>query len=65
MNREDTIYKLKQLISDYQEEQQTLSEMIDAWNDFDDPGSDPGLQFEQEMVVKSAYNKIVEFAKQM
>ena len=59
----DKIYKLKQLISEYEDETRELSEMIDRWSHYDDPSSDPGLQYEQELKVEDAYNQIVEFTK--
>lgn len=63
MSREDNIYILKQFIEDYEDESRELTEMVYRWNHYDDPGSDPGLQYEQEMKVEKAYNKIVEFIK--
>lgn len=63
MYREDIIYKLKELISDYEYEKRVLTDMIDSWNNHDDPESDPGLQYEQEYIVDNAYNAIVEFTK--
>ena len=60
--REDNIYNLKSLIRDYEELAEELANMIDNWND-GDPTSDPGLQYEKELEMDKAYNKIIEFAK--
>jgi hypothetical protein len=65
MTQEDKIYKLKSLISDYETELRRLQEMIFAWKNYNDSGSDPGLQFEQENEVEKHYNKIKNFLKEM
>ena len=62
---EEDIRKLKNLISDYEEERDELSAMVSRWEDHDDPGSDPGLQYEQENRVAKAYNRVVEYAKKL
>jgi len=59
---EGKIEDLESLISDYKEEQRKLVDMIDLWENHGDPGSDPGLQYEQENIISESYNKIKEFA---
>ncbi len=59
----EKIRTLKRLIDNYEDELKELEDMVDRWNDFDDPGSDPGLQYEQENRVEIAYGLIVEYAK--
>lgn len=63
LSRERTIYKLKELISEYEEEVRELEQMCRQWNDHDDPGSDPGLQYEQECKVDKMYQEVIQFAK--
>lgn len=60
---EEETKQLKWLIEGFEEENEKLDQMIDCWNKYDDPGSDPGLQYMQGKAVKKAYNKIIEFAK--
>jgi hypothetical protein len=55
---------LKILISDWEEEKDRMKEMKTYWEEFDDPGSDPGLQYEQEMKMDEAFERIVDFCKQ-
>jgi hypothetical protein len=57
------IEKLNILIQEYKEEQEKLEQMVENWENEDDPMSDPGLQYEQETRIESIYNKIKEFAK--
>jgi hypothetical protein len=61
MTYNDNIRELKSLIEDYESETRRLEEMIDLWENHDDPCSDPGLQYEQENKAEAAYNKIVKF----
>lgn len=63
MDREELIYKLEEAISEYKEEKETLKEMRNAWNRYNDPGSDPGLQYEQEEVVDRKYRDLKETCK--
>lgn len=63
MNNEDIIYKLKSLISDWENEKENLHNMVSDWEEYDDPGSDPGLQFEQEMKVEKCWDKLSKFCK--
>lgn len=65
MTRQDKIYKLKELISIHEHESYELTRMRERWNDHDDPGSDPGLQYEQELIVEKSYYKIIEYIKTM
>ena len=62
---EDKIRTLKDLISEYEDEVSILDDMNYSWENYGDPGSDPGLQFEQAMKIESAYKEIVEFTKTM
>ena len=61
MNCNNIIRNLKWLIQEYDEAVNKLDDMITNWNDYDDPGSDPGLQYEQENKIKDIYNKIENF----
>lgn len=61
MYREDIIMELKSLISDYEYEKRELSYMKGQWEEYDDPGSDPGLQYEQEVKIENEWNKLVKF----
>ena len=63
MNNEDIIYRLKSLISDWEQEKENLDNMIRDWEEYDDPGSDPGLQYEQEMKVEECWNELSKFCK--
>lgn len=65
MNHDNNIYKLQSLIFDYYEVKEDLTGMIDTWNYCQDPTSDPGLQYEKECELDSAYAKVVEFAKSL
>lgn len=64
MNHEGMIRDLKNLIDDWEYEKNTLSSMINLWEEYDDPGSDPGLQYEQEMLVEDKWNLITDFCKE-
>jgi hypothetical protein len=64
MYREDIILELKSLISDYEYEKRELSYMIGQWEEYDDPGSDPGLQYEQEVKLENEWNKLVKFCNE-
>ena len=64
MNSEDIIYRLKNLISDWEDEKQNLDNMVESWEQYDDPGSDPGLQYEQEMKVEECWNELSKFCKE-
>jgi hypothetical protein len=64
MNHEGMIRDLKNLIDDWEYEKNTLSSMINLWEEYDDPGSDPGLQYEQEMLVEDKWNSITDFCKE-
>jgi hypothetical protein len=63
MSNEDIIYTLKSLISEYENEKDNLENMVRDWEEYDDPGSDPGLQYEQEMKVEGCWNKLSKFCK--
>lgn len=62
---EGQIRKLKLLIEEYEEARQELREMIFRWEEYDDPGSDPGLQYSQAEICEELYNQIKEFAQQL
>lgn len=62
-NNEDIIYELKYLIKSWERSKEILKEMIEDWKEYDDPGSDPGLQYEQEMEVEKRWEKIKEYCK--
>jgi len=64
MYNEDIIYRLKNLISDWEDEKQNLDNMVESWEQYDDPGSDPGLQYEQEMKVEECWNELSKFCKE-
>lgn len=64
MFREDIILELKSLITDYEYEKRELSYMIGQWEEYDDPGSDPGLQYEQEVKLENEWNKLVKFCNE-
>jgi hypothetical protein len=64
MNREEIIYHLEHLIKEYKYECSVLEDMLECWEQHDDPGSDPGLQYEQEMVIDEKWNKIQSFCKE-
>ena len=64
MYREDIILELKSLINDYEYEKRELSYMIGQWEEYDDPGSDPGLQYEQEVKLENEWNKLVKFCNE-
>ena len=64
MYREDIILELKSLINDYEYEKRELSYMIGQWEEYDDPGSDPGLQYEQEIKLENEWNKLVKFCNE-
>lgn len=64
MSHEGMIRDLKNLIDDWEYEKNTLSSMINLWEEYDDPGSDPGLQYEQEMLVEDKWNLITDFCKE-
>lgn len=63
MNNEDIIYQLKSLISEWENEKQDLHDMIENWENYNDPGSDPGLQYEQETKVEECWNELSKFCK--
>lgn len=63
MKRDDFIYKLKELISEYEDDVYYLEEMIDDWEKHDDPCSDPGLQYEKELEVDRSFKSIIQFVK--
>jgi hypothetical protein len=65
MRNIDKIYKLRNLINDYEYEVGVLDDMETSWNEYDDPGSDPGLQFEQSNKIEDSWNEIVEFCKEL
>lgn len=52
------VNRLKGFIIEYEDECNTLEEMQEAWNKYSDPGSDPGLQYEQELRISNAYEEI-------
>ncbi len=56
------ISKLKSLIRDWEEEKEKLQEMQYLWEQ-GDPGSDPGLQYEQENKINQCWDKLSAFAK--
>lgn len=60
--REDIIYDLKERISDYEDALEELREILNPWDNVD-PGFDPGLQYEKELEVDRAFNKLVELCK--
>ncbi len=62
---EEGIRKLKELIGYYDEEKEELESMQKRWEEHDDPGSDPGLQYEQEHKVIKAYNNVIVHAKKL
>ena len=64
MFREDIILELKSLINDYEYEKRELSYMIGQWEEYDDPGSDTGLQYEQEVKLENEWNKLVKFCNE-
>lgn len=64
MNHGDIIRDLKNLIDDWEEEKEILKSMVNLWDEYDDPGSDPGLQYEQEMMVDDKWNSITKFCKE-
>ena len=64
MYSENIIYRLKNLISDWEDEKQNLDNMVESWEQYDDPGSDPGLQYEQEMKVEECWNELSKFCKE-
>ena len=61
--RENFISRLKSFISDYEYEVREMEAMKERWEEYDDPGSDPGLQYEQEMKIENAFNHIIEHVK--
>lgn len=64
MTQEIIAHRLKGLIYDWEKEAEFLEEMIDIWENHDDPSCDPGLQYEQEMKVNHAWSEIVNFCKE-
>lgn len=60
--REDLVSRLKSFIDDYEYEVRELGYMKDRWEE-GDSGSDPGLQYEQEMKIDAAYDQIIDFVK--
>ena len=60
---DEKIRKLKELIEDYEDKLKDLQDMQTQWDEFYDPGSDPGLQFEQEFRVDMAYDLIAKYSK--
>lgn len=56
--KSDIVNELKRYIIDYEDECNTLEDMVEAWNEYGDPDSDPGLQYEQELRVSNAYDEI-------
>ena len=45
------VQNLSIMLSIIEEEKRLLDEMVDNWNEHDDPCSDPGLQYEKEMEI--------------
>lgn len=64
MHSGDIIRTLKALIRDWEYENQYLEDMIADWEEHNDPGSDPGLQYEQEMKVEKCWNELSKFCKE-
>ena len=64
MYREDIILELKSLINDYEYEKRELSYMIGQWEEYDYPGSDTVLQYEQEVKLENEWNKLVKFCNE-
>jgi hypothetical protein len=65
MTRTDKAEHLKFLISNFLYEARELEDMVNRWEKHDDPGSDPGLQYEQEMKMDNEWKELVNFAKQL
>jgi hypothetical protein len=65
MSRTDKAEHLKFLISNFLYEARELEDMVNRWKKHDDPGSDPGLQYEQEMKMDEEWKELVNFAKQL
>lgn len=63
MDREEIIYELEKAILEYKEEKLELSGMRYAWNKYEDPGNDPGIQYEQEEIVDKKFKNIIEILK--
>jgi hypothetical protein len=63
MNNKDIIYRLKSLISEWENEKENLDNMVRDWEEYDEPTSDPGLQYEQEMKVEECWNELSKFCK--
>ncbi len=49
--------KLRSLLEELEREEEQLTTMNDLWENHGDPGSDPGLQFEQEARVQELYSE--------
>lgn len=45
------VQNLSIMLSIIEDESRLLREMVDNWNDYEDPCSDPGLQYEKEMEI--------------
>ena len=52
------VQNLSIMLSIIEEEKRLLDEMIDNWNEHDDPCSDPSLQYEKEMEI---YHLLAQF----
>ena len=61
----NNIQKLEQLIEEFNEEYYVMEQMQINWDEYDDPLSDPGLQFEQGEKVNGLYDEIRNFARNM
>jgi hypothetical protein len=61
----EQIQKLESLIEEFNEECYVLEQMHINWDEYDDPLSDPGLQYEQEEKVNGLFDKIRDFARNM
>lgn len=59
------IDKLKSLISDYENERSYLREMADQWEKYDDPGSDPGIQYSQAEIIEKSYNDLKNYIEEL
>lgn len=61
----NNIIKLEHLIEEFNEEYYVMEQMQINWDEYDDPLSDPGLQFEQGEKVNGLYDEIRNFARSM
>jgi hypothetical protein len=65
MRNSEVIHRLKSLIENYESELERYNEMVDSWVEYDDPGCDPGLQYEQEVIVENSWNELVDFCNKI